>query len=391
MTVLVKTCAICNDSRLNLLWDLPGLPFTEKYGSYDPARCPAEDQQLLQCACCGHVQLGKQMDPESLYTSSEYSFRTTTSSTAKSGCSFFLDFFHSLRNGQTFASLLDIGGNDLYLAQAVREYARARTVVDPICAFQDGLVIDGVKVLGRFIEDVDLQKDLPQPDLIFCRHVLEHIAQPRLLLEKLFRECAENTLYIFEIPCFDCLVEARRFDAIFHQHYHYYTLDTLKRLICEAGGKYVSHRYYYAGPCGGSLFFAFQRSAVQTHPEAHSAAYKAAHFAQAISDYRAHMKSLAYQIATCESRIYGYGASLMLATLAYQLGIDLSKLVCILDDDPEKNGIGYQNLPVTVRHPKEVDDLQGAHFLITSLENTRPIFKRITEFSARRIFVPPVA
>ena len=65
--------------------------------------------------------------------------------------------------------------------------------------------------------------------------------------------------------------------------------------------------------------------------------------------------------------VYGYGASLMLATLGYHLQTDFSQLECVLDDDPERDGITYENIPIGVRHTEKL--LASQQFLpITSLE-----------------------
>lgn len=89
--------------------------------------------------------------------------------------------------------------------------------------------------------------------------------------------------------------------------------------------------------------------------------------------------------------VYGYGASLMLATMAYHLQTDFSQLDCVLDDDVSRDGATYENIPVTVRHTAKVAPAPNSSYLITSLENIRPIFRRILELNPRRILVPPVS
>lgn len=88
--------------------------------------------------------------------------------------------------------------------------------------------------------------------------------------------------------------------------------------------------------------------------------------------------------------VYGYGASLMLATPGYHLQTDFSQLTCVLDDDVARDGATYENIPVTVRHTAKVAPAPNSSYLITSLENIRPICRRILELTPRRILVPPV-
>lgn len=384
----ITQCAICGGSDLDLLWDLPKLPFTEKYGAYAPQKCPPCDQQLVICTGCAHVQLKRQISPAILYTPSEYAFRTAQSRSAQTGCQVFFEFFSRVAGARKIHSFLDVGGNDLYLAKLFASVARERTVIDPVCIREDGKSIEGIKVLGRFIEDVSLSREMTMPDLVVCRHVLEHIAQPRMLLTKLFSECSPQALYIFEIPCFENLVEARRFDAIFHQHYHYYDLAVFKRLIIESGGEYIDHFHYRQGSCGGALMIAFKKATVRQVPVAIDYARKREEYLSAIQDYRAIMRVIRNQLDGFRQEIYGYGASLMLATLGYHLQTDFSQLLCILDDDLQKHGMGYQNIPVQIFHPSKLSLQKNANFLITSLENVRPIYKKLAELTPRRILAP---
>lgn len=379
-------CGVCGKASFEKLWDLPRLPLTEKYGQYDPKKELSLDQELVICTECGHVQLKKQISAELLYTPKEYSFRTSQSNSAKRGAELFFRFFEKVRGSQTFRSFLDIGGNDLFLAKMVK--ADKRCVIDPICASEE--TQEGIQVIGNFIEKVDFSKEGLVPDLIFCRHVLEHIANPKQLLERLFMSCDENALYVFEIPCFENLIEANRFDAIFHQHYQYFDVKTFQRLIFEAGGEYLSHVYNRQGSCGGALLIAFRKGPSKELCPSLDVVNRKKEIQQAVADYQKEMELLSRKLKQFHQNIYGYGASLMLATLAYHLQTDFSELICVLDDDPQKEGIGYENLPVLVQNPAKMNLPENSNFIITSLENTRSIFQRVLQFSPRRILTPTV-
>src|SRR2546423_1553585 len=175
----IKQCGISDVEDFHSLWKLPALPLTERFGSYVRDRPLSYDQELVISVPTGHVQLRHQLDPKILYTDSEYSFRTGASYKSRSGVKVFLEYLKQFTAARTFESAVDVGGNDLFVARALQASAKSCAVIDPICKATDGQRIDGIQVFGRFIEQVDLSRDLPRPDLIVCRHTLEHIARPR--------------------------------------------------------------------------------------------------------------------------------------------------------------------------------------------------------------------
>jgi hypothetical protein len=233
-----------------------------------------------------------------------------------------------------------VGGNDLYLAKQMVGRIPDRCVVDPICASIDGQTVDGIKVFGRMIENVNLSQDITRPDLVVCRHTLEHVSTPKQVICQLFEECASDCLYVFEIPCFENLVEGMRFDAVFHQHYHYYDLVTFRRLLAECGGKYLCHTYNYQGSCGGALLIAF-RKAHWVQKDSADISRRAEWISDRLAIYQQQMRVTSQLLKQAPKNVYGYGASLMQAMMGYHLNTDFNELECVLDDDHSKNNLTY--------------------------------------------------
>jgi hypothetical protein len=59
----------------------------------------------------------------------------------------------------------------------------------------------------------------------------------------------------------------------------------------------------------------------------------------------------------------------MLATLGYHVHNDFYALNCILGDDFAKDGVTYENEPVTVLHKAKVASPANSCYVITSIEN----------------------
>ncbi len=373
------------------LVSLPGLPFTERFGPYRPRAELSADQEVLISTSTGLVQLRHQVDPAALYSSDVYSFRTAASDRPTNSARTFVSFLDRVVGGQRFASAVDIGGNDLTLARLLLPRCDRVAVIDPVCRAIDGAFVDGISVIGQQIEDIDLRDAALSPDLIICQHTLEHVASPINVVQQLLDQANDECVVVFEIPDIDRLVESLRFDAIIHQHYSYFNLATLTNLVEGCGAERLTWAVNHRGSCGGSLLAAFKKGATRSASKVDITAEverTSAAFLSRFDLFHRQMEVMSQLIRELPKPVYGYGASLMLATLDYHLDTDFSELECILDDDPGKDGMTYENVPVTVRHPDSIRVNAESSFVVTSPENVRVLESKIYSLDGRHCLSP---
>ena len=63
--------------------------------------------------------------------------------------------------------------------------------------------------------------------MLLFAHNLEHIKDP-CCIKKLVEKFSSDTVFFIEIPDADLMIKNMRFDQIFHQHYHYFNINSLK-------------------------------------------------------------------------------------------------------------------------------------------------------------------
>ncbi|MBI4283919.1 MAG: methyltransferase domain-containing protein [Chloroflexi bacterium] len=391
ITVERELCAICGGDELEVTIELPNLPLTGIFcreAVKEPAR--GIDQQLLICPACGHGQLAREVSPGIIYGDS-YSFRSADSATGRQGTSLFLTILNEITGQKKFDCILDIGCNDLYLLKQLEGRSKVRVGIDPIWAsIEEQRGDKSITVSGTTIEDADLETILETPpDLIVCRHVLEHIHEPRAVLQKLLDVAAEDALFLFEVPSLEALVQRLRFDQIFHQHLQYFTLVSFQRLLAEIGAVSSGYRENYQNwpawvvafrkrtrgqrRLGGNDLPVFQ---VPTICERYAL------FRQQMSTTNEVLNSFA------GTTVYGYGAAQMLPILAYHLNNNLAMLRAVLDDDPAKDGLHYGNLPLEIRYAGSVTGLEEAAVFITAVDNVKPILSKLLGHHPRHIIYP---
>ncbi len=398
MITIRQTCAVCESARLETVLDLPGLPLTGRF-SRAPwmIRPKGFDQKFLFCPRCQHGQLAFQIHPDELYNN-QYYFRTSTSENARRGTAFFLNTLNEFFPQRKFQCAWDVGCNDLFLLKQLKSNVRTRVGIDPIwkvkehqdAEFSD----DGIKVIAQCVETMNWDQHLTVvPDLVIFRHTLEHIYNPKTVLENIFQRASEDAIFAIEVPSLDALLKRLRFDQIFHEHLQYFSWESLRRLIQEIGGTYLGCRENYHDWGAVCVLFTKQKnraqaaSAFETNPETRTPG----RIKELYAIFRRQM-SVTNEILKSfpGSKLYGYGASNMLPTLAYHLGNDLSCLKSVLDDDSTKDGLYYGNLPLQIKRPESVGNLKDTDIFLTAIDQAQPILKRLLENRPRHIIYPLV-
>jgi SAM-dependent methyltransferase len=387
------TCSACGSGDLSSVVDLPNLPLTgiyvDKNDPPDASHAPV-DQGLMLCSGCGHGQLLRVLDPARLY-GEDYTHRGSLSTIATSGNDFFLTFLDRIAGGRRFKSAVEVGCSDLYMLRQLGSRAAEALGVDPIWRNREPEPTNGMRVLGRFVEQVDFATDVDcAPDLVVSAHTFEHLADPAATLQHIVRAAAPDALFVVEVPSLDTLIETSRFDQVFHQHIQYFSLESFKRRLARVGCVSVGHAHNW-GMWGGTQLVAFRKTGADESapPAPQATAAGLTRIASSLARFRGQITLVREHLEAVEDLpIFGFGAAQMLPVLAYHMDTDFASLVCILDDNPARAGMGYPKLVPLIQQPAPDLTLQDAAVVVTALDSVRPIIRRILPMSPRRVIVP---
>ena len=390
-------CAVCSSRLDEPIIELPNFPLT---GIYTKERVEKKvgcaDQKFHLCKKCGHGQLSHIINPEFVY-GKNYFFRTTMSSTAVKVINDFLSFINSFVKEKKFRTIVDVGCNDLYMLKELSSKAKHLIGIDPVLKGKEKeLSNEKFKVYGDFFENVIQRADLLlDDDLVLSSHTLEHVPEPKLFIKQLLNNATQNTLFGFQFPCLEALLENYRFDQIFHQHINYFSLKSVLYMLHELGVELIdfkiNNRHY------GTMMILFKKkSQKETYGKNDFSSSIVKFSNQEISKryalFQETMRITNERLQSFKNRdIYGYGASLMLPVLSYHLKNDFSCLKCIIDDDKNKDGLYYLNLPVIIRYSNKIDNFVNAVILITAItpvENVRKIVSKLISMNVWKIILP---
>ena len=383
----LSECGVCSHGELETLIELPQFPLTGIYVTKKVPDMPnGHDQKLRFCPACGHAQLKYALDPTFLY-GDHYLHRSSASHLTPAAVDFIADYLEVLRPGQRFKLAVEIGCNEMVLLDRVLKRSESAIGIDPL--WRDTMPEEkpGRRVIGKFLEEVDLYSELGgRPDLIISTHNLEHIVDAGRQLTRLMEIASDDALFLMEVPDFDLMVKNLRFDQVFHQHVHYFGLTSFVEAIERAGGHYLTHVYNYRN-WGGTVVVAFTKSTNSATRPARQPRTVAG-IKQNFQLFRDQLAGTSKMLQGMSGEIWGYGAAQMLPTLAYHMETDFGFLAGILDDCPKRTGLTYPELDVLIHKPDEKTNLGDSVAVITALDAVRPIMNRLREFNPRFVVVP---
>lgn len=346
------------------------------------------DQEFHVCKHCGHGQLAHVIDTHLQYgDATSYSFRTSESATGRRSADFVVRFIKKHIGKKQFQTIIELGCNDMYILKALQNRAKKLIGIDPVLAGKESeYTTKKMVAIGDFFEHVELDKGV---DVVICKDTLEHVEDPKSFTKKIVDTGNADTLFFFHFPLLETLVTDCRFDQIFHQHLNYFSLSSIIYMLDSLGCRLldytIDHRHW------GSISIVFKKgkNTVKLRKQAKKLSHSYIRnryrlFKDTISNTSKRLSLLTNE------KLYGYGAALMLPVLSYHLNNDFSSFGAIIDDDPNKDGAYYINLPVPIRSSKKITDITKAVVLVTAISainNTRSILAKLKQLNPKKIIV----
>ncbi len=175
-------------------------------------------------------------------------------------------------------------------------------------------------------------------DVVVCRHVIEHVAEPMVLLQSVRKALAGSptTRVFFETPCVEWILRNRVIWDFFYEHCSLFTADSLSEAFRRSG--FIVERV--GRLFGGQYLWLEARVAknappvIPTHPETPRLAHD---YAQEEEQLRRKWLDRLCELAT-RGKVALWGAGAKGATFANLIDPDASLIDCVVDLNPHKQG-----------------------------------------------------
>jgi SAM-dependent methyltransferase len=378
-SMITGCCRSCGATLRHTFVDLGMSPLANSYVKLEQLNEPEPFYPLhaYVCAQCFLVQLESVAKPEDIF--SDYAYFSSYSDSWLEHARAYTDSITKRfgLNGKSW--VVEIASNDGYLLQFFIAKGIPVLGIEPADNVAQAAVQKSIPTLVRFFgEDTarELTNQGKQADLIIGNNVLAHVPNltgfargMKILLHK-------NGVITLEFPHLMRLMEENQFDTIYHEHFSYFSLLTIRKLFNRHGLKvfdveeltthggslriYAGHENDNLRPVGERVkdLLAREEKVGFTNLEHYLA------FGEQVKETK--RKFLAFLMAAKADKksVVGYGAPAKGNTLLNYCGVGTSLIDYTVDRSPHKQGHFLPGTRIPIYAPERISETMPDYLLI---------------------------
>jgi SAM-dependent methyltransferase len=337
------------------------------------------------CEHCWLVQIGEFVPPDGIFT--EYAYFSANSTSWVDHAARYVDMIVDRLGLGSKSFVVELASNDGYLLQHFLPKGIPVLGIDPAANVADAARERGVPTITDFFGS-ELAERLvaegPRADLVIGNNVLAQVPDLNDFVGGVATLLAPDGIATFEVPHLLHLLERVEYDTIYHEHFCYFSLSTLRAVFAAQGLALVdvdeleSHggslRAYFAPAAAGRL----PTDAVADVLEREEAAGLLTpapydRFSEAVRASKHALLDLLVGLRRDGKQVVGYGAPGKGNTLLNYCGIRQDFLDYTVDRNPYKQGTFTPGTRIPVYAPEKIRETRPDVILILPWNLAREI------------------
>ena len=245
-------------------------------------------------------------------------------------------------------SVLEIGGAHGILS---REYFKENliewTIIEPNPAPADGVTAKFIK--GFFDEKFNFDKKI---DTIIHSHVFEHVYYPDDFIKNISNFLEEGNKLIFSLPNMEEMLKRKYTNCLNFEHTFFITEPYIEFILSKHGFKRIDKKYFKEDH---SIFYYYKKDTNQKVIKLPNDLYS--HNKKIYLEYMEYHDQLILDLnnkihqTPSEYSIFLFGAHVFSQYLI-ECGLDTSRVICLLDNDINKQNKRLYGTNLEVKSPK---------------------------------------
>ncbi len=237
-SITTASCRSCGANLRDTFVDLGRSPLANSYLKAEQLKEPEPLYPLHAYVCgeCFLVQLELLAEPQEIF--SDYAYFSSYSDSWIEHARVYADGVSKRfgLNGQSW--VVEIASNDGYLLQFLVEKGIAVLGIEPAANVAQAAIKKGIPTLVRFF-DADTARELAsdgrRADLIIGNNVLAHVPDLNGFVRGMKILLHDKGVITLEFPHLMRLMEENQFDTIYHEHFSYFSLGTIRQCFERHG------------------------------------------------------------------------------------------------------------------------------------------------------------
>ncbi|MDA8612385.1 sugar nucleotide-binding protein [Candidatus Pelagibacter bacterium] len=229
-------CRCCGSKNLKRILSLGFQPLANNLIKNKKSKFDTYPLELNFCLDCYNVQLSVSVNPKKMFSNYYY-----LSSTSKSFRSHFEQaskkYFKEFKLNKQ-SQIIDIGSNDGVGLLPFKELGIKNLLgIEPaknLCKISNK---KGIKTLNDFLNYKSLKRIKHKADLILASNVFAHSDDLKEMGECILKLLSKNGTAIIEVQYLLKTLKDLTFDNIYHEHYNYWSLTSIKNFFDNLGSK----------------------------------------------------------------------------------------------------------------------------------------------------------
>ena len=371
-------CRICEKKLEKTFVNLGYAPLSNSYLKKNMIKNEKKNPlHVLICTKCLLVQLEEFESPKNIF--SDYAYFSSYSKTWLNHAEKYAKKMKKRLNLDSNNLVMEIASNDGYLLQYFKKYKIPVLGIEPAKNIAKIAKKKEIPTITKFFSTKlakELKKSEKQPDLLLGNNVLAHVPKLNDFVEGLKILLKPQGVITLEVPHILKLIEKNQFDTIYHEHFSYFSLITLKKLFSMH--KLVIFDIEELKTHGGSLRIFVKHKEDISHKEKRSVKKiieKEKKFGLTkISTYtnfyinvnrsKEELMQFLHKAKKDNKTVIGYGAPAKGNTLLNFCKINSELIKYTVDINPHKQGMFLPGSHILIKKPNEIFKTKPDYVLI---------------------------
>lgn len=231
-------CRVCNSDELELIFSLGKSPLANNLLKHQNDHYYSFPLELLKCKKCNNCQLSFSVESSIMFDN--YLYTSSTSDSFKKHFNNAAENYTKEFNLNSEDLIIDIGSNDGIALIKFKELGFKTLGIEPAKNIYKIANKKGIETINNYFNEKCaelIEEKYGKPKLILASNVFAHSDDLMGFAKNAMKILSQNGTFIIEVQYLLNTLQDLTFDNIYHEHFNYWSVSSLKILFNRIGYK----------------------------------------------------------------------------------------------------------------------------------------------------------